>query len=178
MKEIILDGIRWRSTGIRNYYVSGNGDVANFKFKSDTYICKRNLKFDVSGNGYCRVPLKYEPNKERKYLVHRLVFEAFVGDLREDMVIDHIDANPQNNCYTNLRQVTQKQNIENAIKHGNFGRNHCRYIVVYDKQNNTTTKYNSIRDFLAYLGIGQYESLNALNKYKEYKNRFEIVKQG
>lgn len=178
MNEIILEGIRWRSTGIRSYYVSETGCVANIKFENEDIKKMKILKLDVGRNGYRRAPLKYEVGKERKYLVHRLVYQAFVGELQEGMVIDHIDSNRSNNHYTNLRQVTQKENISHALHNGGFGGNHKCRIAVYDKELDTTTSYSSISDFLKHLGIGQYDSINALNKYSKYKNRFEIVREG
>lgn len=178
MNEIILDNIRWRSTNVRSYYVSETGFVANIKFEGESIKKMRILKPYIGSNGYHRVPLKYEAGKERKYLVHRLVYQAFVGELKEGMVIDHMDSNRGNNHYTNLRQVTQKENINHALNSGRFGGNHNRKITVYDKELGIATLYNSVRDFLTSLGIGQYDSINALNKYAKYKNRFEVVREG
>lgn len=178
--EVVIESIRWRSTNIRTYFVSEHGEVANIKLSEVGDVLKfRKMKLYCGSNGYLRAPLKYEPRKERKYLVHRLVYEAFVGKLEEGKVIDHIDANRGNNHYKNLRQVTQKENIHNAIKHGNFGGNHKCRIKVYDKVTKETTYYNSIKEFIIELGIPLGSgSLNQLEKYSKYKYRFEIVKEG
>ncbi len=177
--EIIIDGVRWRNF-VRTYYVSETGYVANIKIKDNNIIHFRQLKFDKNkNNNYSRVPIKYEPQKEKKYLVHRLVYKLFIGELNDNLVIDHIDGNPSNNHYKNLRQVTQKENIKNAMDNGKFGNNHNISITVFDKETNTINKYNSIKEFLSTLDINIGSgSLNELKKYKKYKNRFEIVKEG
>ena len=49
----------------------------------------------------------------RKYFVHRLVMDAFVGICPEDMTVDHIDRNRQNNALSNLRYATKAEQDEN-----------------------------------------------------------------
>lgn len=43
------------------------------------------------------------------FLVHRLVAQAFVGELFEGAQVDHIDGDHSNNHYTNLRILTPQQ---------------------------------------------------------------------
>ena len=45
--------------------------------------------------------------------VHRMVYEAFKGEIPEGMEIDHIDRNRQNNNPDNLRVVTRSENNKN-----------------------------------------------------------------
>ena len=49
-------------------------------------------------------------------LVHRLVYEAFKGEIPEGMEIDHIDRNRRNNNPDNLRVVTRAENMQNVDK--------------------------------------------------------------
>lgn len=44
-------------------------------------------------------------------LVHRLVVENFIGPIPKNMVVDHIDGTPTNNALSNLRVVSQRENI-------------------------------------------------------------------
>lgn len=44
---------------------------------------------------------------------HRLVAEAFLKNENNYKCIDHIDGNPKNNFYKNLRWCSQKQNMQN-----------------------------------------------------------------
>ena len=52
--------------------------------------------------------------KGKAYKIHRLVFLLHYGYLPK--VIDHIDGNKQNNSFTNLREVTRFENLQNMRK--------------------------------------------------------------
>ena len=45
----------------------------------------------------------------KTFLVHRLVAQAFIGELFEGCHVDHIDGNHSNNHYSNLRILTAKE---------------------------------------------------------------------
>jgi hypothetical protein len=45
--------------------------------------------------------------------VHRLVYESFVGPIKDGYVIDHINRDTSDNRLSNLRQVTYRENAEN-----------------------------------------------------------------
>lgn len=47
--------------------------------------------------------------KSKSFLVHRLVAQAFVGELFEGCHVDHIDGNHTNNHYTNLRVLSARE---------------------------------------------------------------------
>lgn len=65
----------------------------------------RELVHDVSSDGYVSVRYKY------KYLrLHRVIYQKFVGDLDENLTINHKDGNPKNNLPENLEQISQAQN--------------------------------------------------------------------
>ena len=62
----------------------------------------------------------------RAFLVHRLVAQAFVGELFEGAQVDHLDGDHGNNHYTNLRILTPQQHgllhpcISNKAKYQAF----------------------------------------------------------
>ena len=58
---------------------------------------------------------KSHKKNERTRLVHRLVYETWVGPIPDGHHVDHIDGNPANNHVSNLRAVTAEQNINNPI---------------------------------------------------------------
>ena len=51
-----------------------------------------------------------------KYMVHRIIWEMHNGKIPNGMVIDHIDNDQYNNKISNLRCVTQRQNMHNQVK--------------------------------------------------------------
>ena len=50
-------------------------------------------------------------HKRKNVYVHRLVFMGFKGDLKNGLVINHINGIPFDNRPENLEQVTQKENV-------------------------------------------------------------------
>ena len=169
MKEYNLNGTIFRETMFENYYITNDGDIAQIEFKNNKLKKFFLLEHIISDFGHHRVEIN-----NKKYLIHRLVYQTWSeNELRKDMVIDHKDANPHNNHISNLIQTTQKGNIQNAIEHGNFGHNHNTKLEVYDSITNTTTIYNSIKDFLIAIKAPDYiikhGGLSNLKKRKEYK---------
>lgn len=133
------------------------------------------MRQERTKSGYLRVEIR-----KKHFLIHRLVYQAWSDEeLKDGMVIDHIDANPQNNNIENLRQVTQKENIGNAIEHGNFGRSGCRKLRVYDDITKTEKIYESIRDFLTDIGAPDYMiahgAWSTIRKRREY-DRYHVFK--
>ncbi len=56
-------------------------------------------------------------NYRRKFLVHRLVYEAFKGKIPKGYTIDHRDNDSLNNRIDNLQCVTQRENIIKSDNH-------------------------------------------------------------
>ena len=62
-------------------------------------------------NGRLIVSL-YKCGKRFVMLVHRFICECFYG-MKKELTVDHIDSNPLNNCLSNLRYLSQKDNANN-----------------------------------------------------------------
>lgn len=60
-----------------------------------------------------RASVKY---KRKDLILSRVVFQAFVGDLEQDLVINHKDGNTLNNTPENLELVTQSDNNKHMFK--------------------------------------------------------------
>lgn len=172
-----LNGKLFIETKFYGYFVSCYGDVAKIELNEDRSLKKFFLlNHEITHNGYHRVEIN-----DRHYLVHRLVYESWSLKqyLDPELVIDHMDANPHNNYIMNLRQVTQKENISNAICHGNFGHNHNTKIKVYNDETDEYKYYDSVKDFYIDIEAPEYMikhgSLSCLKKRKEY-NKYKVTK--
>jgi hypothetical protein len=74
------------------------------------------LKFHTDKKGYARVFLV---PSNRRYYVHRLVLEAFVGPCPDGMECRHFpDRNPSNNNLSNLQWGTPVENQSDTLFHG------------------------------------------------------------
>lgn len=169
MQEEIINNIRFRPTGIRNYWISENGDIINRDNKDAL------LKPFVTNDNHLRIELKVAPGVPKKFFIHRLVHKVFnEEELIDGMVVEHLDSNPTNNHYSNLKQSTQKENINTAIENRSFGFSRMEPMEVYDKKTDTYLYFDSISDFSLYTKIN-CDSKTKLHKYKKFKDRYELV---
>lgn len=103
-----------------------------------------------------------------QYLVHRVIWQMFNGEIPEKMVIDHIDGNTMNNKIENLRLCTNTQNAQN-IHHGrgkystkkgvSFSKKQNKFVaqININGKNTWLGSFDSEEDaFLAYEEAGKY----------------------
>lgn len=79
---------------IEGYYVSSLG-----RFKNRKVVIMSDYKPHHSGYIYVRVNIQ-------KYPLHRLVAQAFISNLENKSLVNHIDGNKTNNSANNLEFVT------------------------------------------------------------------------
>jgi len=75
----------------------------------------RFLKPEVCEKGYLRVDLIDRKGKRTHHKVHRLVGKAFSPNPEGKPQINHKDGNKQNNSFTNLEWVTNKENAMHMV---------------------------------------------------------------
>ena len=151
--------LKWKLlNNYQNYLISEYGDVKNKK-------TKKLLKPTINKKGYETIDLSYS----KRLLIHRLVYETFVGELNLDLVIDHIDGNKRNNHYSNLQQITSKENTRKG--------NRCKRIIINDNLKNKIVEFYTFSDLLKYVGYSHYYTLSTITKSKKFKNKqYEILK--
>ena len=92
------------------YEVSNLGRIKSFhKWKRAKCPEEYILKASLANNGYCQVTL-YNGNVRKKFLVHRLVAEAFIPNPEGLPHINHKDENRENNYAGNLEWCTPLYN--------------------------------------------------------------------
>lgn len=176
IEEKIINNIRFRYTEIQNYWISEYGDIINLSNYNGKY-----MKQFITKDGHKRIELKIAKGIPQKFYVHRLVYNAFVekievlcGVKNPELVVEHMDSNPQNNYYKNLKLSTQKQNIHTAIEAGNFGNANCKHTILYDKKDKKSIIFNSVKEVACYLEL-KADNLYKIKRSKKFKERYEIV---
>ena len=72
--------------------------------------------------GYLIICLRKPREKRKKFMVHRLVAQAFIPNPKNKEQVNHIDGNKQNNCVDNLEWATPSENMLHARKTGLYNR--------------------------------------------------------
>ena len=75
---------------------------------------KRNKTIILKPQKHCRKYYSvglYKNGNNKNYLIHRLVYENFVGDVPTNLTIDHIDGDHFNNRLNNLQLLTNRENV-------------------------------------------------------------------
>ena len=75
------------------------------------------IKGEIVKAGYKRVHVSHE-GKSYKFLVHRLVAEAFIDNPKKLPLVNHIDGNKLNNSVNNLEWITYSGNLVHAYRTG------------------------------------------------------------
>ena len=156
------------------YEVSNMGQVRSVdrieKFRSATRKRFGRIMKQRQPMGYSTVQLK-NYDKGKTYLVHRLVADAFIGDI-SGKVVDHIDFNPSNNRLDNLQIITQRENIHrsvNADRH-NYGTKHGMAKLDNDKVASLrSANKGSIAGLCSELGIS-YSTAKRIRRNETWKH--------
>lgn len=145
--------------GCPNYEISSLGRVKSLARKvwngSGWYNHKETILVQrLSNRGYLMISLHH--NKHLKtYTVHRLVALAFIPNPEGKPEVDHIDTNPRNNCVTNLRWVTSRENSKNPLTlqhHPNF-KPTAKPVVQLTMDGKYIRTWDSAKDVEKELGI-------------------------
>lgn len=146
------------------YEVSSNGDV---KSKLNRYKNTKgvfNLSQDKLKNGYMRVTLS---NPRKRFLVHRLVGEAFIANPENKLQINHIDNNRSNNSVDNLEWSTQSENLKHAQKQGRLSEAHKKAALECAKSKRKDSKLKAL--FLVGTKVNDWYVVKYLGLSDKYK---------
>ncbi len=124
------------------------GDLSNFKLavgtdgkyrvSSDGVFLQAKSNRIIHGSyrdGYIRIN-----TNNFTVSAHRVVWETFVGPIKDGMVIDHINGIRDDNRLENLREVSQSENAYNAYRNGHEAKKEIfqysldgKFIAIFDR---------------------------------------------
>jgi len=119
--------MEWKTIkGFDQYRIYQDGHV---------YSCKTKivLKTALNTGGYKKVNLYKDGIKYNKY-IHRLVALHFIDNPENKEMVDHIDREPLNNMYWNLRWATHSENARNKVERKD--NKLCEKYISLDKSRN------------------------------------------
>jgi len=104
------------------YAVSNRGRVRRMRPRHDTRQTKRfsptPVRLSLAGAGYPSFMPSVEGKQKKRWCVHILVAQFFIGKRPPGYDINHKDGNKQNNRWTNLEYVTRRENMQHAVRFG------------------------------------------------------------
>ena len=134
-EELLLNE-EWKQYQNSNYYISRSGKAMNKKTGNL-------IKGKITKDGY--VEWCFNINKKKlSLLAHRIVYEVFIGPLKEGLVINHKNGNKQDNSTQNLEQVSASNNIFHSYYE--VGHKNVRKVGQYDLDGNLIKIYLSCAD--------------------------------
>lgn len=133
------------------YEVSDHGNVKSLNYHRERR--ERLLNQYEDRYGYMKVVLR-KNNRPHYCTVHRLVAEAFVPNEDFKKCVDHIDCNTKNNDASNLRWVTNKENLIHSHNLNRQVINATPIIATHD--DGRQMHFYSQREAERCLGVGQW----------------------
>ena len=175
----------WKDiAGFCGYQVSNYGRVRSFA-NNRHGICDEwhLLKPQLSNKGYYTVCL----GRGNRILLNRLVAQAFVPNPYNLPLVRHMDDNPKNNYANNLQWGTQKDNMQDCVRHGRLVgdtraaiESKKQRIVAISKADGRRLQFDSLNDAARKLGLWVQHISSALKGRISQTGgwRFEYVKEG
>lgn len=164
----------WKETEVSGYFISNYGRLKGRSGKIiKSYLNKRMGYYMIC------IHLNGRASKSKCLKIHRLVAKAFVSNLNNYSVVNHIDGNKQNNYFKNLEWCTFSENTKHAFRIGlskaKQGPDHkcaklTRVDVAYIKKNYISGDRNFGARALARKFNITRDVISSVLKGKSYKN--------
>jgi len=156
MKEI------WKDIkGYENYYqISNKGRVRSLDTTYEKIVKGKRVKCFYKGRilkpakmkkGYLSLRLGSYLNHKEKFLIHRLVAQAFIPNPKCKKTVNHINAIKTDNRVENLEWATHRENNVHAIENG-LRQNSGKAVAQYSNNKRVAT-YKSIKQAQIETGI-------------------------
>jgi hypothetical protein len=133
------------------YYITKKGIIYSYRNnKGGIGKIKRVIEGYLNSKGYKRVIL-YQNSKRFQFQISRLVAITYIPNPQNLPVVMHIDNNPLNNYYRNLKWGTQSENITQCSKEGRI-------------KGNTKITPEQKQEIIKLYSTGNYTQLEISNK--------------
>lgn len=170
--DILFTNNGERFAPVRDYNGYAIGDNGTVMSKRIGGKWKKLSPYHGSTSAYLCITLKRNDGIYKHCLIHRLVALHFVDGWFEGAVAGHKDANINNNHYTNLKWITQEENIHQSYIDSGISalRNYKHYQVLRDGEAispilvGCTGLYNFLQKYNLCV------SYTSLIKYRKTKN--------
>ena len=151
------------------YQVSNLGRVkrtGKYRNQFTSWESNKDLKLKEGTNIYLYVDLSKD-NKVKRYLVHRLVMEAFIDNPNGYKEVNHKDGNKKNNKVENLEWCTRNENLKHSIDTGL--RKRKIPLEKYDYVYNEVSKGRTYKSLAEEFSVGKTKIADIVkSKRKEY----------
>lgn len=155
-----------------NYRATPQGTIISKKKKGWA-----TLKPSLGKDGYLRQNFTFL-GFPKTFYVHRLIAQAFLGEIPQNLEINHIDNNKQNCSPTNLELTSHSQNINKARKQGQWKSTTVTRTLIKASKDKIHTFYPSITIAAKHLNCDQSEVVRAFQlKYKLRQHHIKRIKQ-
>lgn len=179
----------WRAiNGFRMYEISNLGRLRRAKYiqidkDGKIRFHKPYVHSETNAKGdYFRVVLRNTARKKhRSCYIHRLVWEAFVGEIPKGYIIHHKDSNKQNNSLSNLQLVSSKEHHDiHLAEHPEMITAMNRYnqivkpltICQYSLDGKFIAEYRNAKEAYDATGVCQRNILQVCSRTEYAKGRY------
>ena len=133
-----------------NYRIYEDGTVVRLahRIAKGVNLKEKTIKKALMKKGYLTVTLHDKNGQRKRFYVHRLVFEAFFGEIPAGYEIDHINGDRTDCTVQNLRLSTHRANCRNPESIKRYRMANAREKGKYDKERLYKAQYELTDDML------------------------------
>lgn len=107
--------------------------------------------------------------------IHRIVYETWIGEIPEGMLVLHKDDNTLNNHINNLYIGNQQQNIQDC-KNNKHRMGYIWVLTIFDKKVGKTITFCPALKFIEYSGHScQNGNISRMMTRNWFKKRYDVI---